>query len=346
MNTSSLFFSLSLAITIGILACKPKTDTSVTAKVEAAEEQPAISVTSSFSHQVSDLPQNLLYGEGSGLAKLLEYSYENHVGAWSPSEIILRGQENFSNYVEQNRNQSQCWYIGDSYNPERKLPQWAIIELTAPKTLNYIGILSSEYYSGEGYADRHVKDAQVWVSTTDTEHFEKILPITLHSNEYFEVFKIEPKENVKYIKYLIQSNYGHKETAIAPIVAFYDNTPIKTTKERILAGKTDVYNIFFGLENATLRAESEPMMQELIELLTSNPTKNIEITVHNDSKKDATKNQKLTQERADNIKNKLKAAGIDEKRITAKGAGASQPIASNESEYDRSKNRRVSIELK
>ncbi|PIY08071.1 MAG: hypothetical protein COZ18_14165 [Flexibacter sp. CG_4_10_14_3_um_filter_32_15] len=297
----------------------------------------------------SDLPKNLLSGQGQGLSSVIEYSYENHQGAWSPETLVLRSQEDFKNYITDNRGQSGCWYVGDSYNPAAKLPQWAIIEIKKPISINYIGVLSSEYYSSDSYSDRHIKDSEIWISSTDKNEgsFKKVLPITLHKGKFYEVFRIEPQENVKYIKYKVLSNYGHaSEAAIAPLAAFYDETPSKTTQEKLASGKADFYSIFFGLNSDVIRTESNSVLAQIKDYLTTNPTKNIEILVHNDKLADEKTNQELTQKRADTLKAKLKALGIDEKRITAKGMSATNPVASNENEYDRSKNRRVEVVLK
>ena len=354
----SMYCKMLIAVTcIGISFSSCKNEN--TSNQESEKTLQAAETTSTENNRVeinqiqnfspSDLPKNLLFGEGQGLSKVIQYSYENHQGAWSPETLVLRNQEDFKNYIKDNRGQSSCWYVGDSYNPAALLPQWAIIEITKPISINYIGVLSSEYYSSDSYSDRHVKDSEIWVSSTDKNEgsFKKVLPITLHKGKFYEVFRIEPQENVKYIKYQVRSNYGHaSEAAIAPLVAFYDETPSKTTQEKLAGGKADFYSIFFGLDSDVVRGESNPVLTQIKEYLVANPTKNIEILVHNDKLEDEKANQQLTQKRADALKTKLKELGIDEKRITAKGMSATNPVASNENEYDRSKNRRVEIILK
>ncbi|WP_338790407.1 OmpA family protein [Bernardetia sp. MNP-M8] len=351
LSIKNLFIAL---ICISFSSCKNENIASQNSEkiLQASESNPVSdnvksSKVNSFSP--SELPKNLLLGEGEGLSSVIEYSYENHQGAWSPETLVLRNQEDFKNYLTDNKGQSSCWYFGDSYNPNKTVPQWAIIEIKKTISINYLGVLSSEYYSSESYSDRHVKDSEIWVSSTDKnqDSFKKILPITLHKDKFYEVFRIEPQENVKYIKYKINSNYGHKtETAIAPLAAFYDETPNKTTQEKITSGKADFYSIFFGLNSDFVRSESNPVLAQIKDYLTTNPTKNIEILVHNDKLENEKANQELTQKRADALKAKLKDLGIDEKRITAKGMAATKPVASNENEYDRSKNRRVEIIFK
>lgn len=358
-NLSIKTFVAVTLIGFSFSSCKnEKSDTQNSEKILQATEliatennttQNTVEINQTQNLSPSDLPKNLLFGEGQGLSSVIAYSYENHQGAWSPETLVLRTQEDFKNYVTENRAQSGCWYFGDSYNPDKSVPQWAIIEITKPISINYIGVLSSEYYSSESYSDRHVKDSEIWFSSTDKNEssFKKVLPITLHKGKFYEVFRIEPQENVKFIKYKVISNYGHaSETAVAPLAAFYDETPSKTTQEKLASGKADFYSIFFALESDVIRAESNPVLAQIKDYLTTNPTKNIEILVHNDKREDEKANQELTQKRADALKAKLKALGIDEKRITAKGMAAKSPVASNENEYDRSKNRRVEIVLK
>ena len=356
LNNSVNFKALFTAtiISISLFSCKNENTKNQNAEKILHANELNLTENSAIKNETkilspSDLPKNLLFGEGQGLSSVIEYSYKNHQGAWSPETLVFRKQEDFKNYITDNKGQLSCWYFGDSYNPDKSVPQWAIIEITKPISINYMGFLSSEYYSSEGYSDRHVKDSEVWVSSTDKNEssFKKVLPITLHKGKFYEVFRIEPQENVKFIKYKVTSNYGHaSETAVAPLAAFYDETPSKTTQEKLVSGKADFYSIFFALESDIIRAESNPVLAQIKDYLTANPTKNIEFLVHNDKQEDEKANQELTQKRADALKAKLKTLGIDEKRIIAKGMAATNPVASNENEYDRSKNRRVEIVLK
>jgi OOP family OmpA-OmpF porin len=54
-------------------------------------------------------------------------------------------------------------------------------------------------------------------------------------------------------------------------------------------------------------------------------------------------NLKLSTERAESVRNALIAIGIDANRLTAKGYGASQPIAPNDTEEHRALNRRTEM---
>ena len=57
-------------------------------------------------------------------------------------------------------------------------------------------------------------------------------------------------------------------------------------------------------------------------------------------------NQKLSERRADAVKDVLVKSDIDGSRITTVGYGESRPVASNDTEEGRAKNRRVSIVVK
>ena len=69
----------------------------------------------------------------------------------------------------------------------------------------------------------------------------------------------------------------------------------------------------------------------------------IEVIGHTDDVGDKQKNQELSEERARSVRDSLIQAGVDPSKIMTVGAGASQPIASNQTDEGREQNRRVEV---
>jgi len=105
-------------------------------------------------------------------------------------------------------------------------------------------------------------------------------------------------------------------------------------------------NIFFDLAKATLRPESNSELDRLVKLMKDVPNLKIEISGHTDNTGSALTNETLSQQRAEAVVNYLKQKGIDGSRMTAKGYGASKPVATNNTDDGRQQNRRTEFEIK
>lgn len=104
-------------------------------------------------------------------------------------------------------------------------------------------------------------------------------------------------------------------------------------------------NIFFDYDKATLRPESTNELQRVIKLMNDNPTIKVEISGHTDSRGSDDYNQKLSENRAKSVVEYLVQHGIDKNRLTFKGYGEMRPIAPNDTEEGRQKNRRVEFKI-
>lgn len=104
-------------------------------------------------------------------------------------------------------------------------------------------------------------------------------------------------------------------------------------------------NIYFDTGKATLRAESTATLESLKEVMTYKKNMVIEISGHTDNVGDDAYNQKLSEERANAVKKYLITKGISENRVKTVGYGPTQPVASNDTEEGRQKNRRISISI-
>lgn len=104
-------------------------------------------------------------------------------------------------------------------------------------------------------------------------------------------------------------------------------------------------HIFFDFDKATLRPESFPELDRVVEFMKQNPTIQIEIGGHTDSMGSDGYNQELSQGRAESVRTYLVDQGIDATRIVAMGYGESQPEATNETEEGRQTNRRVEFKV-
>lgn len=105
-------------------------------------------------------------------------------------------------------------------------------------------------------------------------------------------------------------------------------------------------NLFFDYNKANLQSESFPELNQLIEFLSSNPDKKIDIIGHTDDKGSPQYNKKLSQDRANSVMQYLITQGIDSKRLTAKGMGEQIPKLPNTTDENREKNRRVEVKIK
>jgi outer membrane protein OmpA-like peptidoglycan-associated protein len=104
--------------------------------------------------------------------------------------------------------------------------------------------------------------------------------------------------------------------------------------------------IYFDFNQATIKPESKPALDNAAKILTDNPTIKVEIQGHTDSVGSSDYNLKLSDRRAQSVVNYLvQNYGIDVNRLTAKGYGKTMPIADNSTAEGRALNRRVEFKI-
>lgn len=106
-------------------------------------------------------------------------------------------------------------------------------------------------------------------------------------------------------------------------------------------GKFITYGITFDVGKSTIKPESMGEINRIVTLMTENPELKFSVEGHTDNTGNATKNQTLSEARSKAIVDKLVELGISADRLTAVGKGQNSPIADNNTEEGRAKNRRV-----
>ena len=100
-------------------------------------------------------------------------------------------------------------------------------------------------------------------------------------------------------------------------------------------------DVQFTSGNATLTPESHARLDELVDYMTHKKRSHIEISGHTDNVGKKTANKKLSQQRADAVRDYLVSKGIDASRIKSVGYGDEKPIAPNDTPDGRRENRRI-----
>ena len=118
--------------------------------------------------------------------------------------------------------------------------------------------------------------------------------------------------------------------------------PLDPDDDYVKIGAPVILNgINFESSKAGITSTSEKTLRNVLKTLQTYPDIYIEISGYTDNSGSAKLNLKLSQERADAVKDWLISHGIDAKRLTAKGYGSDKPIASNKTPESRAKNRRI-----
>jgi outer membrane protein OmpA-like peptidoglycan-associated protein len=98
----------------------------------------------------------------------------------------------------------------------------------------------------------------------------------------------------------------------------------------------------FEVDKANIKKESDELLDFIAKVMKEHPyiTK-IEVQGHTDNSGAARHNKTLSQQRADSVKRALVRRGVEEKRLVTKGFGEEKPIADNDTDAGKAKNRRV-----
>jgi outer membrane protein OmpA-like peptidoglycan-associated protein len=116
--------------------------------------------------------------------------------------------------------------------------------------------------------------------------------------------------------------------------------------DQIKIGKKIVLrNVFFDLDKATLRSESEAELERLREILVKNPHIKIQILGHTDSDGSDDYNMKLSHARAKAVVDYMVKKGVDVARMKFHGYGETKPVAPNDTPENKQLNRRTEFEI-
>jgi outer membrane protein OmpA-like peptidoglycan-associated protein len=112
-------------------------------------------------------------------------------------------------------------------------------------------------------------------------------------------------------------------------------------------GKVVFYGIYFDTDKSTLKPESDPTLAEMAKFLKTNASTKVFIVGHTDMQGGVERNQKLSQDRAAAVVAAMTGKhGIAKDRLAADGVGPLAPVAANDTEAGRAKNRRVEMVLR
>ncbi len=191
----------------------------------------------------------------------------------------------------------------------------------------------------------------VEITATDNESGDVVGVYHTNSKTGEFLFILTPGKNYN-ITYQADKHLFYSENIDIPKQSNYYELKRAVSLNPIVVGsKITLNNIFFDFDKATLRSLSNVELKNLVMLMKSNPNMKVQISGHTDSKGDEAYNQKLSEERAQAVVDKLIQSGISSERMKAKGYGKTMPTAKNKNEdgsdnpEGRQLNRRVELTI-
>jgi outer membrane protein OmpA-like peptidoglycan-associated protein len=244
--------------------------------------------------------------------------------------IVVSSDGELAYFGAKNFRQDKGWNIYEFKMPEKAKPE---------KVMILKGVVKTE----DG---NPAQNAQVELKYTQTKETEKV-KVNGDDGTYAAVVKLAKKEDV------MLSVQGDNVAFNTRVVARKDNPkPPVVTKMNMEApvlsqDKPIVINdIYYSTSRAELAEDSKVILDEFAQYLIDHPNMVIEIRGHTDNVGNDQTNLALSMERAYEVLTYLVSKGAIAKNITSKGYGETKPVASNDTEEGRAKNRRTEFVVK
>lgn len=195
-------------------------------------------------------------------------------------------------------------------------------------TFNYIEIGYSNFY-----ADTH--DWVLVYTQFEARGNERFMTIgNFKSNQRTRLFKT--KRNAK------QGAYYYVDMVL--VESLEKNTSSTLARQSFEIDKTHIFNnVLFAFDKFTIQKDARSELKRLYQYLSKDKSLTIAINGHTDNVGSTIYNQTLSRKRAAAVANYLQELGIPKNRIRWQGHGGAKPIASNDTEKGRQKNRRVAF---
>lgn len=134
-------------------------------------------------------------------------------------------------------------------------------------------------------------------------------------------------------------------TALNPTYTIRNGLRVSASEQGLLDQTLANRTIEFETGSATLAPEGRQILDQMAAALARMPTRTVDIIGHTDNSGSRASNIALSQARADAVKGYLVTKGISPQQMTTTGVGPDQPIASNDTNDGRAKNRRIEFRV-
>lgn len=169
--------------------------------------------------------------------------------------------------------------------------------------------------------------------------------VYLNAGEVIGVFKIMKTNAEVWVKVETGGNDNNDfyELTILEIEAMKQEITSDDILTALNADGHIALYINFETGKSDIKPESQKIIDQIVEMLKTNPTLKISIEGHTDNVGNSQSNQTLSENRAKAVMNAIISNGIDKLRLSSKGWGQTKPIDDNKTEEGKATNRRVEI---
>ncbi|MGG1946280.1 OmpA family protein [Trinickia sp. NRRL B-1857] len=134
-------------------------------------------------------------------------------------------------------------------------------------------------------------------------------------------------------------------TALNPTYTIHNGLRVSASEQGLLDSTLANRTIEFETGSATLTPEGRAILDQMAAVLVKLPGKTVEIIGHTDNSGNRASNVALSQARADAVKGYLVTKGVAPRAMATMGVGPDQPIASNDTNEGRARNRRIEFRV-
>ncbi|HNQ67448.1 MAG TPA: OmpA family protein [Bacteroidales bacterium] len=179
---------------------------------------------------------------------------------------------------------------------------------------------------------KNVRTEEVSQGLVDSETGHYAVAVTTEKDTHDDYLMVVKKEDYSYTSALIETT---DSIFVKPVEISFEVKPIEKGKA------VELRDIYYATASYEIDKKSLAVLDGFIEFLIENPSIQIEIRGHTDNIGSVQTNMTLSTNRAKSVYDYLVQKGVSKNRLRYQGFGPNKPIATNDTEAGRSKNRRT-----